>query len=572
MKFNVTTDLAAEINITEKKRDGIVYAELHVKYPEAVVPSPLAVNWKIPATDIYSTWSPSVRTGRSIDPDWWKKKTESRLVEWMPLHEVLSLSGHNRMCIAVSDAASPVSIATGLCEEDACLDCVVEFFTKPISPVNEYTAVIRLDMRDIAYEDSIRSAVRWWEESCGYKPAEVPESARMPMDSLWYSFHQNLIPDDIISECRRAKALGMDTVLIDDGWQTDDNGRGYSYCGDWRVAKSKIGDMRELVDRIHAEGMKVILWFCVPYVGIHADCYRRFSGMYLNGDSEPEIASVFDPRYAEVREYLMDIYANAVENWDLDGLKLDFIDSFTLTLKSVESDSRRDIVSLEDAVDTLMSGIMTRLRAIKPDIMIEFRQTYVGPAIRGYGNMLRVGDCPADPLKNRSDIVNLRLTSGKTAVHSDMLMWNVDSPVEIAALQLCSVLYGVPQISMRIDRLPSEHVEMLKFYLDFWRSHRDILLDGDLYAKNPESEYSIVSARKDGTAIYTSYTDPVIDCGGLDKIIAVNSGSSDTLILKGALGKKYRTVNCLGKECKAGTVDSKLFEVKVSTAGMVFAE
>lgn len=126
----------------------------------------------------------------------------------------------------------------------------------------------------------------------------------------------------------------------------------------------------------------------------------------------------------------------------LDGLKLDFIDSFTLTPKSVESDSRRDIVSLEDAVDTLMSGIMTRLRAIKPDIMIEFRQTYVGPLqYAEHGNMLRVGDCPADPLKNRSDIVNLRLTSGKTPCHSDMLMWNVDSHVEIAALQICSVLY-----------------------------------------------------------------------------------------------------------------------------------
>lgn len=74
-----------------------------------------------------------------------------------------------------------------------------------------------------------------------------------------------------------------------------------------------------------------------------------------------------------------------------------------------------------------------------------------------------------------------------------MLMWNVDSHVEIAALQICSVLYGVPQISMRIDRLPSEHVEMLKFYLDFWRSHRDILLDGDLYAKNSGKriQYSI---------------------------------------------------------------------------------
>lgn len=90
--------------------------------------------------------------------------------------------------------------------------------------------------------------------------------------------------------------------------------------------------------------------------------------------------------------------------------------------------------------------------------------------------------------------------------------------------------------------------------------------------KIPESEYSIVSARKDGMAIYTSYTDPVIDCGGLDKIIAVNSGSSDTLILRGALGKRYKVVNCLGKECKEGTVDSSLFEVKVPTAGMVFAE
>lgn len=572
MKFNVTTDLAAEINITEKECDGIVYAELHVEYPETVVPEQIVLYWKIPATDIYSTWSPSVRAGRSIDPDWLKKKTDSRLVEWMPLHEVVSLSGHNRICIAVSDAASPMSISTGLCEEDACLDCVIRFFTKPISPVKEYTAVIRLDMRDIAYEDSIRSAVQWWEESCGYKPAEVPESARMPMDSLWYSFHQNLIPDDIISECRRAKALGMDTVLIDDGWQTDDNGRGYAYCGDWRVAKSKIGDMRGLVDRIHAEGMKVILWFCVPYVGIYADCYKKFYDMSLTENTGAETVFVLDPRYAEVREYLTDIYADAVENWDLDGLKLDFIDSFTLTPKSIEPDPRRDIVSLEDAVDALMSGIMTRLRAIKPDIMIEFRQTYIGPAIRGYGNMLRVGDCPGDSLKNRSDIVNLRLTSGRTAVHSDMLMWNVDSPVEIAALQLCSVLYGVPQISMRIDRLPSEHVEMLKFYLDFWRSQREILLDGDLYAKNPESEYSIVSARKDSTSIYTSYTDPVIDCDGLDKIIAVNSGSSDTLILRGASGKRYKTVNCLGKECGSGIVDSSLFEVKVPVAGMVFAE
>ena len=53
--------------------------------------------------------------------------------------------------------------------------------------------------------------------------------------------------------------------------------------------------------------------------------------------------------------------------------------------------------------------------------MIEFRQSYIGPAIRKYGNIFRAGDCPADILSNRIHTIDLRLTSGSTAVHSDML-------------------------------------------------------------------------------------------------------------------------------------------------------
>ena len=261
----------------------------------------------------------------------------------------------------------------------------------------------------------------------------IPDAAKLPMDSLWYSFHQQLDTEEMLKECRASKKLGMDTVIIDDGWQTDDNNRGYAFCGDWELAKRKIPDMKALTDELHKIGMKVILWFSVPFVGVKSKVYERFKGKYCSHRRAD--AACLDPRYKEVREYLCDIYESAVRDYGLDGLKLDFIDAFCLTDISIGEDENRDIPCLEDAVDALLDDVTRKLKKIDPEILIEFRQSYIGPRIRKYGNMLRVGDCPCDVLKNRVGTINLRVTSGRTAVHSDMIMWNTDDTAENAALQ-----------------------------------------------------------------------------------------------------------------------------------------
>lgn len=257
---------------------------------------------------------------------------------------------------------------------------------------------------------------------------------------------------------------------------------------------------------------------------------------------------------------------------ELDGLKLDFIDSFQLHGKSLEYDARRDYQSLEDAIDALMTEVKDALTAINPEILIEFRQTYVGPAIRKYGNMLRVGDCPGDSMLNRQDVVNLRLTSGNTAVHSDMIMWRYDDKVESAAIQFVSVLFSVPQISMKISKLTEEHKKMLKFYLSFWRENRDVLVNGKILAANPECAYSIVCSEKDGKAVFVAYTDTLIDCAAYTKLTAVNSTRSKALLLKGAQGKSYKVVDCLGQTLEEGKIDSSLCEISVPLAGMVTIE
>lgn len=574
MKFTITGGReGARITVErQEERDGILYLDVRMLQTEEAIPEPFTVTFRVPVVETYSIWSPNVRWDRSLGPDWNKRRTTSRLASWMPLHAAVSATGRNRMTVALSDAVTPTSIATGVCEEEASLIWEITFFTVKVAALTEYRATVRIDRRDLPYYDSLYDAVLWWERDCGYVPATVPDAARLPMNSLWYTYHQRLDTEDILRECVLSKAIGLETVIVDDGWQTDDNNRGYAFCGDWQVATSKIPDMRAFVDRVHATGMRIMLWYSVAFIGIHSESYRRFGDKLLDETGNNKTYWAIDPRYPECRAFLIEKYARAVSEWDLDGLKLDFIDSFALRGKSLEYDERRDFQSLEDAVDALMTGVREALCAIKPDVLIEFRQSYVGPAMRKYGNMLRVSDCPDDAILNRYDAVNLRYTSGSTAVHSDMLMWHRDEPVECAALQFVCALFTVPQISVKLATLPESHRRMLSYYLSFWRAHRELLLDGKLRASHPESGYGLVWTEKDGRGIFVSYTDPVIDCSALDGAIAVNASDRGALILKGAAGKTYRAVDCTGEELSRGTVEGALAEIAVPLSGMIFVE
>ncbi len=559
----------AKYEIVENSIGDILFLNIKMNLPEPQVPEKFTVRWYFSAADCAFTWNPGMMDIHGLYFDWGKKYIKSRLASWMPLQQLFSRDGRNKLSIAVSDVDTPIEIGTGIKEEAATVECEINFFTLPTSPKTEYTAIIRLDMRDVPYYDSIYDINAWWEQDCGYKSAFVPGSAKMPMDSLWYSFHQDLDKTEVLKECKASKEVGMETVIIDDGWQTDDNNRGYAYCGDWLVAPQKMGDMAELVENIHKIGMKVMLWYSVPFMGIYSNKYKEFKGMFLDGCGDEKTFFALDPRYKKVREYLAGVYENAVKSWNLDGLKLDFIDSFVLKGKALEYDESRDFQDLEIAIHALMSDVKSRLTAINPDILIEFRQSYVGPSIRKYGNMLRVGDCPCDILKNRFNVVNLRLTSGKTAVHSDMIMWNVNDSVENAALQFTSVLYSVPQVSMRVDKLPEDHYKMLKFYIDFWKEWRAVLLDGKLTATNPESEYSLVCSLLDNKEVYTAYSDRIIPVKAKETV-AVNATAEKSLIIKNAEGKSYKVVNCMGEELSVGTVKSNLEEIEVAKAGVIF--
>ncbi|MBA2363286.1 MAG: alpha-galactosidase, partial [Chloroflexia bacterium] len=375
--------------------------------------------------------------------------------------------------------------------------------------------------------------------------------------------------------CRLAKALGCEAVIVDDGWQTTSNERGYAYTGDWQPASEKIPDMRAHVERVHALGLRYILWYSVPFVGVHSAAYSRFQGKFL-GENARLGTAILDPRFPDVREYLIGTYATAMREWDLDGFKLDFVDAFEPTPdRQGERGGGRDIDAVPEAADRLLTDVIARLRAIKPDVMVEFRQSYIGPLMRKYGNMFRAGDCPNDAVENRVRTLDVRLLCGNTAAHADMLMWHPEESAESAALQLLNVLFSVPQISVLLDRVPPEHVAMLRFWLGFWREHRDVLLDGQLAPLAPEAMYPVVLARTPEKLVAAVYVDAVValDAPPPTLLLIVNGTLSERAVLELVTDGGEREVevrDCRGTVVRTQRMDLTpgLHRIEVPPAGL----
>lgn len=551
MEFDIKNENKNSIfNITLcGNEDGIYIYDVLFRQKRACSPSKVTVEFNIPYIDAFSLWNSECGLARNVLPDWRPQHqiSRSRLASGVPIQSVISQSGDNVFTLSVNDAKTPIEISCGTEEIDKSCLCRIAFFTIPIGEIDEYKSQIIIDRRKIPFYKAISNAAERMRGSEQY----VPSHARMPMYSTWYNFHQNINDGELIEECKKAYELGMRTIIIDDGWQTENNGGGYAYCGDWRVCESKIKDMHAFVRAVHDIGMKVMLWYSVPYVGKYSDAWARFRGRFLNGEEKEW--SCLDPRFPEVREYLISIYEKAAREWNLDGFKLDFIDSFMLTEMSDKTGQGRDFESLEDAIECLLKEITLKLKNINPDILLEFRQPYVGPVVTSYGNMIRVGDCALDAFINRVGVLNLRLTSGKAAVHSDMITWNDNDTDESVAKQLIAVLFGVPQISVRLSEITAEHYAVLKFWLSFWAENKEVLLDGELRIYNPEANYSMAEAVLNNKKICVCYSRNIVEFSE-NEFVTVNGTGEDYIAVLANGNFEYEILNCMGERTECSSV------------------
>ena len=557
--------------------DGIEELRIELTNDSCEAFPEFSVQFLVPQQDIICRWHPNAFFNKSITAQL-MQEFSAELASGAPVLALVGQDGGNRLVCAVSDALRKTVFVSGVREFTFEINNEIRFFSQPEPPDDRYCVTLRFDRRRIPFSDALTDAFRWYESFPEYHPAPVPEAAFLPLYSTWYSYHKELHEEEIEAECRIAAELGMAGVIVDDGWQTEIAEGVYDYCGDWLVAPGRIRDMAAHVGRIHDLGMMYILWYSVPFIGFKSRNYERFAGKYLYR-IEYLNAAVLDPRFPEVREFLITLYLNALRDWKLDGFKLDFIDRFLIpsgkTDPALADDyAGRDFKSIPAATDALLTGIIRALHAVKPDILIEFRQKYMGPAIRKYGNLLRVSDCPGDITANRSRAMDLRLSSGGIAVHGDMLRWHPSENVESAARQLLAVLFAVPQISVRFEELPESHLAMIRHRLRFYSQHRRTLTLGRLSILHPEMNDPLVRAESECEAITALYCEGlVVACPALadGKIeVVVNATSSQSVMVKLPVVAVATLTDATGNPAGKLSLQPGIHELNIPLSGECF--
>ncbi len=573
-KYSITSGSPeAKVSVTPYfSGDGIDLCRIHVEFPEAVVPSPVTVRWEEDMVNILSVWNPTGGRHRAIHQWFGPTRNHSNFCSGAPILCTVGDKGLNTQTVAVSDCSNPVTIqfyVKDLDQQDK-VGYSVSFFTGTCSPMKEYTADIRIDCRKIPYYDSILSVSDWWTEY-GYTFPECPAAAEDALYSSWYNFHQAPDGERLLRDLEIAAQLGFRTVILDDGWQFAGPSSGsYSRCGEWQVSPDKFADFKAFTDGVHRLGMKLLVWFSVPFVGMESPVYSRFEGKYLY-TSKGSKAGIVDPRYPEVRAYLKDTYKRFLLDYDIDGFKLDFIDSFHAGDTTAEPNDAMDCPTVEEAVHRLLTEIEEELAAIKPGLLFEYRQNYIGPAINRFGNMLRVADCAYDALTNRIGVIDLRLMGYPVAVHSDMLFWSKDESIPLCAKQLLNILFGVPQISVILADSTDEQKQLLKHYLDYWTENRDILLHGTFKPLHPELNYTSVTAESEKKCITVLYADLPYAWDGRDSDVLLN-GDTDGLILENTADRDAEAVwyDCFGNMLGSMTVKAgTIVRIPVPQTGMV---
>mgnify|MGYP004460650015 CR=1 FL=1 len=569
MQFTINAAENTGIEITENRvNEEITILEICVRHDKFMKPKKSWIWFEIPCSKTSGTFSPCVDFDRSVNAGWKAGGVKSRFVSGMPIYCAYSADGINDFSISFSDGCAPVEICPMVNEETGCMGIYLYLFTDVSPAFRDYKAFLRIDRRRIPFYDAVSDASAWQRRFASERVYSISKYACDAVYSTWYGFHRDINANTVLEECKIASKLGIKTLILDDGWYTDAENPQFYYCGDWIPAKEKFSDMRAFADEIHKLGMKIMVWFSVPYLGTKSEMYKEFSDMQIRNEAN---WNCLDFRFPKVRDYLYDVYTKAAQAWGIDGMKLDFIDSLYIEKGFDKPSPGHDCDSLEEGMEKFLHRLVPALKKINSEFMIEFRQYYIGNNITRFADMIRVNDCPYDALRNRTAILALRMICGDVPIHSDMIRWSKETEIEDAALQIISSLFAVLQISVRKSDLTADSRKMLSFYLNFSQRKRETLLGGKLRVKKPEMNYTEASVERNNERIKIIYTTVLCEIGEFDEEIVINaSGETKNTFYGSTADIAYEVYDCMGNVSSNGVLASAHTEViDIPKCGMI---
>lgn len=154
------------------------------------------------------------------------------------------------------------------------------------------------------------------------------KTARRPiLINNWEATYFNFNTEKLLDIAREAKKLGIEMLVMDDGWfgkREDD----VSGLGDWFVNEKKLGGkLKDLVDGVNEIGLKFGIWFEPEMISEDSDLYWAHPDWALKipgrAPTRGRQQLVLDFSREDVRTYIFDRMCEILESSNIEYVKWD---------------------------------------------------------------------------------------------------------------------------------------------------------------------------------------------------------------------------------------------------------
>jgi alpha-galactosidase len=364
----------------------------------------------------------------------------------------------------------------------------------------------------------------------------VPATSYEPIWCAW-GYRRNFTMPQIYGTLPMVKELGYKWAVLDDGWQTSE--------GDWYLLKDKFpkgdADMKKLVDKIHAEGIKAGLWWA-PLAADSGTVLLREHPEYLliNKDGKYQDISWWDsyylcPAYPPVQEYTNKLVEKFIRDWGYDGLKIDgqHLNAAPPCYNPLHKHTRPE--EAFEKVPEFFKGIYETARSIKPDVVIEICPCGTAYAFHTMPFMTQsVASDPESSWQIRLKGKTIKALMGRNAAYFGDHIELSDGRDDFASVQGIGAIVGTkftwPVGAMKkggVDLTP-EREKVWKKWMDIYSEHMlpEAEYQGELYDlgfDRPEAH----AIRKGDKMYYAFYAD----------------SCNSTIELRGLENRKYKVLD-----------------------------
>lgn len=487
--FHITLETNVPVNVNVQvmpaaalPHTSLIHVKLESASSEQFDVDDFRIDWKLPIVDMHGLYFGGNPMSELAYLPFWQRQKYTCANSGVPFLALIHRSGENRAAFGLVDQITETSLSVTLSEITRCYH--IEF-QKPanressgqkIPAASSHRETLFVSRAQASWPEVLKAYVHCVDQQTPPMLMPVPDHAYDPVFCTWTAIHHAISHEWILRNARIAADLGFRTWITDDGWFLED-GRfaDYSHVGDWEPSAAKFPDFKAHVRAVQELGFRYMLWVSPFMVGNLSQAARRYAHLLTDGQEREQFHN-YSPWHPETGDILANLLTRLVNDYDLDGLKIDFLDSMRVHSHKADSVSS---YTLGQGIHTILTRSVDRLLSSKPDLLIEFRNSYANLASRNYANVYRSSDVPINFTLNRWQATMLRLLAPDRAVHLDPALWHPDDTDENVAVHLINCLVSVPMVSIELDQYPQSHLDLIRYWIRFYNEHKNTIVHGE---------------------------------------------------------------------------------------------